>query len=58
MKPITDYAMPMMIMEKLLRQLHDECLMGRYKEANELTPKLIAEARVLQATLALMAEKK
>lgn len=51
---MTDYAMPMMVMERLLREIHDLCLDKKYEAANEMTPKLITEARILQATLALM----
>lgn len=51
---IVDYAMPMMKIEKLMRAIHDLCLKNSYGEAADLTPHLIAEARILQASLALM----
>lgn len=55
---INDYAMPMMRIERLLRQIHDLCLKRDYQGANDLTPNLITEARILQATLTLMAAEK
>ena len=55
---IIDYAMPMLKMEKLLRNLHDLCLDGKYSDAGKLCPDLIAEVRVLSASLALMQAKK
>ena len=51
---ITDYAMPMMRIEKLMRQIHDHCLKRDYDAANSLCPEIIAEARILAASLALM----
>lgn len=51
---IVDYAMPMMKIEKLMRAIHDRCLNSKYGDAADLTPDLIAEARILQASLALM----
>jgi len=54
---IVDYAMPMMKIENLMRQLHDLCLLKEYERANNICPELIAEARVLSASLVLMANK-
>jgi hypothetical protein len=54
---IIDYAMPMMKIENLMRQVHDLCLLKQYEKANELCPLIIAEARVLSASLVLMVEK-
>lgn len=51
---ILDYAMPMMKIERLMRAIHDRCLNGRYGDAADLTPDLISEARILQASLAIM----
>ena len=51
---LLDYAMPMIKIEKLMRVIHDECLAAKYGRAAELIPDLIAEARVLQASLAIM----
>jgi hypothetical protein len=54
---ITDYAMPMMRIEKLMRELHDLCLKNEFGKALDKTPSLITEVRVLQASLAIMSEK-
>ena len=54
---IVDYAMPMMKIENLMREVHDLCLLKEYERANDICPKIIAEARVLSASLALMVEK-
>ena len=54
---VVDYAMPMMKIENLMRQLHDLCLLKQYELANNICPEIIAEARVLSASLVLMVEK-
>ena len=54
---IIDYAMPMMKIENLMREVHDLCLLKKYDLANDICPKIIAEARVLSASLALMTSK-
>lgn len=54
---VVDYAMPMMKIENLMRQVHDLCLLKHYDKANALCPLIIAEARVLSASLVLMVEK-
>jgi hypothetical protein len=51
---ITDYAMPMMKMERMMRQVHDLCLENRFAEAREVALHLGVEARILSATLAIM----
>jgi hypothetical protein len=51
---IIDYAMPLMRIEKLMRQIHDFCLKSDYDAANALCPSIIAEARILSASLVLM----
>ncbi len=51
---IIDYAMPLMRIENLMRKIHDHCLKREYNAANVLCPDIIAEARVLSASLALM----
>jgi hypothetical protein len=51
---IIDYAMPMMKIENLMRQIHDHCLNSKYDAANALCPNIIAEARILSASLVLM----
>jgi hypothetical protein len=54
---IVDYAMPMMKIETLMRQMHDHCLKRQYPAANALCPEIITEARVLAASLALMEQE-
>lgn len=53
---ITDYAMPLMKIERLARQIHNLCLEHRYEEARESALHLGTEARVLQHTLTIMKE--
>ena len=54
---IVDYAAPMIRMEKMMRKVHDLCLVHRYEEARDVTIELGAEARMLQHVLKLMDEK-
>ncbi len=54
---VVDYAMPLMNIERMARQVHDLCLDGRYDAAGELTLKMSVESRILQATLAIMHTK-
>ena len=54
---IIDYAMPMMRIEQHMKQVHALCLDKKYKEAGEIGPFIIAEARMLTAALALMESK-
>jgi hypothetical protein len=56
MQVVTDYAMPMMKIEKLLRDMHELCLNQKYIEACDLTQHVLVEARILSATLAIMHE--
>ena len=37
---IVDYAMPLMVIEKLAKEVHNKCLKHQYKEAQELALKL------------------
>jgi hypothetical protein len=55
---IVDYAMPMMRIEKYLRQIHDLCLKGDYAVAADLCPLMAVESRYLGASLVLMQEAK
>jgi hypothetical protein len=55
---LVDYAMPMMKIEKLMRQTHDLCLKGNYAEAGDLCLSIATEACVLNASLAIMEDKK
>jgi len=54
---ITDYAMPLIQIERMTKVIHDLCLEHKYGEARELTVHLGVENRILQATLALLQEK-
>lgn len=55
---IVDYAMPMMKIEKYLRQIHDLCLKGEYAVAADLCPLVAVEARYLGVSLTIMQEVK
>jgi hypothetical protein len=56
MADITDYAMPMMRIENLLRRMHNHLLDHEMPQAQELSIQLVAESRVLYYTLILMEE--
>lgn len=55
--PVVDYAMPLIKIEKLMRNIHDKCLDKQYADASELCLSAIAEFRILTASLAIMMEK-
>ncbi len=57
MNPITDYAMPLIEIERMAKAIHDLCLAHKYGQAREITIHLGVENRILQATLALLEEK-
>lgn len=54
---ITDYAMPLIEIERMTKAIHDLCLERKYGQAREITIHLGVENRILQATLALLEEK-
>lgn len=54
---IIDYAMPLINIERMTKEVHNICLQRGYKEAHELTLKLGVEVRVLLHTLKIMQEK-
>jgi hypothetical protein len=54
---IIDYAMPMMRIEILLREMHDYLLDGHMDIAQDLSVNLITEAKLLCNTLILMKER-
>lgn len=56
--PATDYALPMMRIEKMLRDLHNLLLKKKYDDSLELSTKITAESRLLTQTLKLMDEHK
>jgi len=55
---LIDYAAPMMRIERLLRDLHDLLLDGKFDEAIELSPVITTESKLLQNTLVLMKENR
>ena len=59
MEPQTliDYAYPMMRIEKLLKDMHNDLLEGDMNEAQHKATVLIAETKVLLNTLVIMQEK-
>jgi hypothetical protein len=58
MTELIDYAAPMMRIERLLKDLHDLLLDGKFDEAIELSPVITTESKLLQNTLVLMKENK
>lgn len=54
---VTDYAMPLIEIERMAKAIHGLCLEHKYGQARELTTHLGVETRILQATLALLEEK-
>ncbi len=54
---IIDYAMPLMNIDRMVRECHDLCLEHKYEEANEIALSIGVEARILSASLAIMQGK-
>ena len=54
---LIDYAMPLMNIESMAREIHNLCLEHKYGEAQEVARFLNAETRVLIHTLHIMEEK-
>lgn len=54
---IIDYAMPLLNIESMAREIHDLCLEHKYGEAQDVARRLNAETRVLVHTLHIMEEK-
>ncbi len=54
---IIDYAMPLMNIERMVKETHNLCLEGNYEAASEMALRLGAEARILTAVLAIMQNK-
>jgi len=57
MTTLIDYAMPMMRIEKLLKDMHNNLLEHNFTDAQTETLAVIVEARILYTTLTLMKEK-
>lgn len=54
---LIDYAMPLMNIERLAKEIHALCLEHKYEEARELTLTISIESRLLRAALAHLSEK-
>jgi hypothetical protein len=54
---IVDYAMPLMNIERMAKEVYGACLVDDLRTAEEFALKLGVEVRVLQATLAIMQNK-
>ena len=54
---IVDYAMPLMNIERLAKEVHHKCLKNDFKNARESVTKLVTEARMLQTTLVILEEQ-
>ena len=54
---LVDYAMPLMRVERLAKEIHDLCLDGKYEEARGTAMQLVVESRLLQTTLRYMSEE-
>ena len=54
---LIDYAMPLMRVERMAKQIHDLCLEHKYEEARGIAMQLVVESRLLQTTLRYMSEE-
>lgn len=54
---LIDYALPLIKIERLAKDIHDLCLEQRYEEARINAQLLCVEGRMLQHTLQLMDEQ-
>jgi hypothetical protein len=54
---IIDYAMPLMVIERYAKEIHNMCLVYKYMDARLLTEKLCVEGRLLQHVLRVMDEQ-
>ena len=57
MTDIVDYALPLIRIERLAKDIHELCVDQQYAAAQEYALQLGAEARLLHHTLELMKEK-
>lgn len=53
---IVDYAMPLMNIERLAKEVHQACLGNKFGSAEDLAVLLVTEVRLLQGVLAVMRE--
>jgi hypothetical protein len=54
---LTDYALPLIKIERLAKEIHDQCLVHKFDEAREGALRLGVETSVLKHILTLMKEK-
>jgi hypothetical protein len=54
---LIDYARPLILIEKLVRDIHDQCLNRNYEAAIGLSDQLNNQALELKAVLLLMKAK-
>lgn len=54
---IIDYAMPLMVIERIAKDLHQDCLRGDLNSALEKAIALSAESKILINSLKVMIEK-
>ena len=54
---IVDYAMPLMNIERLAKEVHQLCLKNKFGTAEDTAVLLLTEVRLLQSTLAIMREE-
>ena len=54
-KPMIDYAHPLIVLDDLLKEIHQLCIDKRYEEAMLLARESMYELSVLQCNLAVMA---
>jgi hypothetical protein len=54
---LNDYAMPLMSIERMAKQIHDLCLENKFDEARQQAQLLCVEGRVLQHVLTIMHEQ-
>ena len=54
---IVDYALPLINIERMAKEIHQHALHGDFAAASESTLQLATEVRILQRVFELMGEK-
>lgn len=54
---LIDYALPLITIERLAKEIHNLCLEHKYEDARLIAQMLCAEGRMLQHTLHILDEK-
>ena len=54
---IVDYAMPLMNIERMAKDIHDMCLRRKFNDAQTVATLLAVEARILVSVLKIMQER-